>query len=131
MLRNKQWICKFIVLIILLAGMCVDKVNADSIFVSPQMMVFMGAETADAVLTEAQVEPVELLCVRNSISSSQIAAQITSARRTIKLSIVFLCVAVFSLLLSNFYTAERVVEYPRLSVRTAVLHYIHNTDGKK
>ena len=131
MLRNKQWICKFIVLIILLAGMCVDKVNTDSVFVSPQTMVFMDSETVEAVLTEVKTESMELLCVRNSISSSQIATQITSARRTIKLSIVFLCVAVLSLLLSNFYTAERVVDYPRLRVRTAVLHYIHNTDGKK
>ena len=131
MLKNKQWIWNFIAMLILLTGMCFDEVKADSAFLSPQTVVFMGVETADAVLTEAQIETTELLCVRNSISSSQIAAQITSARKTIKLSMVFLCVAVFSLLLSNFYTAERVVEYPRLSVRTAILKFIHNTDGKK
>lgn len=131
MFKNKQWICNLIALIILLTGMCVDEVKADSTFSCPQTAVITRLETADAVLTDVDVEPIELLCTRDSITSSQIAAQITNGRRTIKLSMIFLCVVVFSLLLSNFYAAERVPEFPRLSARTAVLNYIHNTDGKK
>lgn len=131
MFKNKQWICNFIALVILLTGMCLDEVKADSIFLCPQTAVITGLETADTVLTDVDVKPTELLCTRNSITSSQIAAQITNIRRTIKLSMTFLCVAVFSLLLSNFYRAERIVEFPRLSTRTAVLRFIHNTDGKK
>ena len=131
MFKNKQWICNLIALVILLTGMCVDEVRADSIFSYPQTTQVIGLGIIDEVLTDVDMEPTELLCTRNSITSSQVAAQITNIRRTVKLSMVFLCVAVFSLLLSNFYTAERVVEYPCLSVRTAVLNYIHNTDGKK
>ena len=131
MLKNKQWICNFIALIILLTGMCVDEVKADSIFLCPQTAVITSLETVDAVLTDVDVEPTELLCTRNAVTSSQIAAQITNSRRTIKLSMVFLCIAVFSLLLSNFYATERVAEFPRLSTQIAVLNYIHSTDGKK
>ena len=131
MFRNKQWICNFIAVVILLTGMCVDEVRADSVFLCPQNTVAIGVETVDAVFADAEVEPMQLLCACNSVTSSQIAAQLTNVRRTIKLSMVFLCVAVFSLLLSNFYTAERIVEIPHLSASTAVLMFIHNTDGKK
>lgn len=131
MFKNKQWICNFIALVILLTGMCFDEVKADSILLCPQSAVITGLETVDAVLTDVDVEPTELLCTRDSITGSQIAAFITNGRRTIKLSMVFLCVAVFSLLLSNFYTVERIAAFPRLSMRNAVLKFIHNTDGKK
>lgn len=131
MFKNKQWICNFIALIILLTGMCVDEVKADSVFLCPQSIVAVGTEMVDVVFTDVDVETAQLLCVRDSITSSQIAAQITNVRRTIRLSMIFLCVAVFSLLLSNFYTAERIVEIPHLSACTAVLKFIHNTDGKK
>ena len=131
MFRNKQWICNFIALVILLTGMCLDEVRADSIFVCPQTTAVAGVKMAEAVLTDVDVEPVQLLCTRNSVTSSQIAAQITSVRRTIKLSMLFLCVAVFSLLLSNFYSVERNASFQYLSERTAVICYIHNTDGKK
>ena len=88
-------------------------------------------EAMEAVITEAELEGTQLLCARNAISSSQIIAQISNSRRTVRLSLIFLYVAVFSLLLSNFYTTERVVEYPRLSARMVVLNYVHSTDGKK
>ena len=131
MFKNKQWICNFIAVIILLTGMCVSEVKADPVFLCPQTAVITSTETVDSVLTEVGVEPTEILCTRNSVTSSQIAAQITNGRRTIKLSMVFLCVAIFSFLHSNFYTAEREINYPKLSARTVVVNYIHNTEGKK
>ena len=131
MCKNRQWIYSLIALIILLIGMCVDEVKVDSFSVCPQTVTGVMAEQTNAVIAEVELETVQLLCVRNAISSSQIIAQISNSRRTIKLSLVFLCVAIFSLLLSNFYTTERVAEYPRLSARTVLLNYIHNTDGKK
>lgn len=131
MFRNKQWIYNFIALFILLTGMCVDEVKADSAFPYLKAAQMTSTETINAVLSEVDVEPTELLCIRNSVTSSQIVAQITNGRRTIKLSMLFLSVAVFSLLLSNFYTEERIAENPQLNVQTAVLRYIHNTDGKK
>ena len=132
MFKNKQWMYNLIALIILLTGMCVDEVKADSVFLCPKATaVVVGLETAEAVISDVDIEPTQLLCTRNSITSSQIAAQITSIRRTVKLSMIFLCVAVFSLLLANFYTVERIALFPRLSERTAVICYIHNTDGKK
>jgi len=131
MLRNKQWICNLIALFILISGMCFDEVKADSIFLRPQSAMSTGVEMAGEVLSEVAVETPELLCTRNTISSSQIVAQITNSRRVIKLSTIFLCVVIFALLLSNFYATERVEEFTKFSMRTAVLNYIHNADGKK
>ena len=132
MLRNRQWICNFIALLILMTGMCIDEVKADSVFLCPQTTaVIADLEMADAVISGVDIQPVQLLCTRNSITSSQIAVQITSIRRTIKLSMLLLCVVVFSLLLSNFYTVERIAEFLCSSERAAVIYYIHNTDGKK
>ena len=68
-----------------LTGMCIDEVKADSIFVCPQTAVIIGTETADAVLSEADVEVTEILCARTTGTGSQIAAQITNGRRTVKL----------------------------------------------
>lgn len=131
MLKNKQWICNLIALIILISGMCTIEVKADSVFLYPQTAVVTCLEVADEVISSVDVQVTEILCTRNTASSCQIVAQITNSRKVIKLSMVFLCVAVFSLLLSNFYTTERVVAFPRLGARTVVLNYIHNTDGKK
>ena len=132
MFKNKQWICNFIALIILLTGMCAGEVRADSFFLCPQSTAFVSdLEMTDAVISDVDIEPIQLLCTRNSISGSQIAAQITGVRRTVKLSMLWVCIAVFSLLLSNFYTAERIVEFLCLNERSAVIHYIHNIDGKK
>jgi len=111
--------------------MCVDEVKADSVFLCPQTAGSAIVELADAVITDVDMESTEILCTRNSITSSQIVTQITNTRRMIRLSMAFLCVAVFSILLSNFYTAEHTAEISQLSVRTAVLKFIHNTDGKK
>ena len=131
MLKNKQWIYNFIALIILLTGMCACEVRADSVFLCPETAVITSAEVADSVLTEETVEPTAFLCARNPITGSQIAAQITNGRRTIKLSMIFLCVAIFAFLYSDVYGTERVVEFPRLSAHTVVVDYIHSTDGKK
>lgn len=131
MIKSKQWICKLIVLFILLVGMCNEEVKADSVFVYPQTMPDMVQEASEAVLTDVRSESVEFLCTRNTITGSQIITQLTNGKRTIKLSMFFLGIMIYWLLLSNFYGVERIAEFLRLRVRTAVIHYIHNTDGKK
>lgn len=129
MFKNKKWICNFIALVILISGMWIDEVKTDSIFLYSKTKD-TALETS-AVLSDMDVESIEILCTRSAISSSQIAAQIVNSKKVIKLSMMFLCLAVFALLLSNFYTAERVAELPILCTQAAVLHYIHNADGKK
>lgn len=131
MSKNKQWIINLIVLVILLSGMCFDEVRADSVFTYPEASVITYHEAADEVISDVDMQVTEILCTRNTVSSSQIAAQIINSRKETKLSMVFLCVAILSLLLSNFYTTESVVQFPELGTRTVVLNYIHNTDGKK
>lgn len=137
MFKNKNWICIFIALFILISGMWFDEVKADSVFLCPKSKdVLLSGELSDTysnqeVLSEMSIEPAQVLCTSSNISSQQIAAQIINSKREIKLSMIFLCVAVFGLLLSNFYAAERVIEYPTLRMWTVVLNYIHNTDGKK
>ncbi|MBQ8278788.1 MAG: hypothetical protein IJZ23_03010 [Roseburia sp.] len=131
MLNKKQWFYNLITLIVLISGMCVDEVRADSVFACPNVSVISYIEVTDAVISEPEVQVTELLCTRNTISNGHIIAQIMNGKREIKLSMLFLCMAVFSLLLSNFYTAERVVEIQKNGIRTVVLDYIHNADGKK
>ena len=135
MIKNKKWICIFIAIVILISGMWVDEVKADSIF-SSSKLTELSYELSDnysghTVLSDVEIEPTQILCTRNTISSRQIIAQIINNKKVIKLSMIFLCIAVFALLLSNFYMAERMIEYPKLCMRTVVLSYIHNTDGKK
>lgn len=131
MTKSKQWLCKLIVLVILLVGMCDEEVRADSVFAFPQTMSGMVQEVSKAVLTDVELESMELLCTRNTVTGSQIITQLTNGRRTIKLSMFFLCITINWLLLSNFYGVGHIAEFPQLRVRTAVIHYIHNTDGKK
>lgn len=131
MFKNKKWIRIFIVLFILILGMWIDEVKADSVFLCPKTGTVGALEATAPVISDVAIEPTQILCTHNTISSQQIAAQIINNKRIIKLSIMFLCVAVFALLLSNFYTAERAAELPILCTQTAVLNYIHNADGKK
>ena len=129
MTKSKQWLCKLIVFFILLVGMCDKEINADSIFLYPQIL--MNDQNASEVLSEAEIEPTELLCIRNTVTGNQIIMHLTNSKRTIKLSMIFLCITVYCLLLSNFYKVERIEEFPRLSMQNTVLAYIHNIDGKK
>lgn len=131
MFRSKQWVCNFIALIILISWMCVDEVKADSIFCYPQTMSLAGEAVSTILLEVDDIEPTEMMCTRNATTSRQIVAQITNNKRVIKLSMALVAVTVLTLLLSNFYTTERVTEFLQLDTRTVVLTYIHNTDGKK
>lgn len=130
MFKNRQWIFNYIVLLILLTGMCAGEVRADS-FVCPQMLSAVTGKQMDAVLAERSIKSTELICISDAVTGSPIAEFLTNSRRTVKLSMIFLCIAVVSFLLSHFYRTECVGEFPRLSIRTAVLTYIHDTDGKK
>ena len=135
MIENKKWICIFIAIVILISGMCVDEVNADSMFLSPKLTK-LSYELSDnynshTVLSDVEMESTQILCTRNTINSRQMIARIINNKKVIKLSMIFLCVAIFALLLSHFYTTERMIAYPKLCMQTVVLTYIHNTDGKK
>ena len=137
MIKNKKWICIFIAVVILIAGMWVDEVKADSVFLCPKSNNVVSLNglsdvyNRHMVLSDVEIVPAQILCTRNTINSRQMIARIINSKKVIKLSMFFLCVAIFALLLSHFYTAERVIEYPKLCMRTVVLNYIHNTDGKK
>ncbi len=131
MWKKKQWICSFIVLFILILGMWVDEVKADSTFLFPKTQTFSMKKMSSAVLSDIDIESTEILCTYNVISSRQISAHLIHSKRVIKLSMVFLCRAIFAFLLSNFYTTAQVMDYPIQDTQTVVLNYIHNTDGKK
>lgn len=142
MFRNKQWIFNFIALLILLTGMCVDEVRADSVFTclrrsdiltqtSDGLLVAEKDVMPDTVFLKTATATKSLICTRTEEVGSRITAQIITERKTIRLSVAFLCIAVFSILLSNFYAVEHIAEVSRFGVQTTVLAYIHNTDGKK
>ena len=146
MCKNKRWICNFIVLFILISGMWVDEVKADSIFLSLKTQMFsvqenfvqeisaddvLKQEMPSAVLSDIAVESTEILCSRNVVSSRQISAHLIYSKRVVKLSMIFLCMVIFAFLLSNFYTTEQVMDDKIQDTQTVVLNYIHNIDGKK
>ena len=85
MIKNKKWICIFIAVFILISGMWVDEVKADSIFLSPKLTK-LSYELSDnysghTVLSDVEIEPTQILCTRNNISSRQIIAQIINSKK--------------------------------------------------
>ena len=146
MYKNKQWIYSFIVLFILILGMWVDEVKADSSFLCSKTQIVsmqekfiqklsvpkdFQLEMSDAVISDVAIEPTEILCTRNVASSRQISAHLIYSKRVIKLSMIFLYMAIFAFLRSNFYTTAQVMESKIQDIQTVVLNYIHNIDGKK
>lgn len=137
--KNKQWICKLIVLFIFMTGMCFEEIKADPVFVCtiiadnkdavPGEMV--QADNATSVYRESETERTEMLAARSTTNTQQILASVGSVRRTLKLSFALLYVTAVGLLLSNSNGMSYITWISECVSKTTVVNYIHNTDGKK
>lgn len=130
--KEKRWICKFIVLSILISGMCFENVKADSIFVyttdSSSDSYLCSSE--DTILAQ-EVCTTEMLGVRTASSMQQLANRVTNNKRELRFLLVFMCVVAVLQLFSNFYTTVDILQFSKRQSKTVVLNYIHNMDGKK
>ena len=129
--KNRQWICKFIVLFVLISGVCFEHIKADTFFEyafwnSPGTYLQTGEET----IGDAMACTVETLGVRTAILH-QTVGRLTNARRELKPSVAFLCVVAGWQLLSYFFTTEQFEQLPLFFSASVVVDYIHSTDGKK
>ncbi len=130
--KEKRWICKFIVLFILISEMCFENVKADSVFVyttdSSSDSYLCSSE--DAILAQ-EVCTTEMLGVRTASNMQQIANRVTNNKRELRFLLVFMCVVAVLQLFSNFYTTVDILQLSKRQSKTVVLNYIHNIDGKK
>ena len=138
--KRRQWICKFIVLFLFISGMCFEEVKADSIFVCT-MIAAKAQDKANvvavqdrenvAVYREKELEVTEMIVARSTTNTQQLIATISSAKKSLKLSVAIIYVTALGLLLSNSFVMAYVTQLPERVCKTIVVNYIHNTDGKK
>ena len=138
--KSRRWICKFIVLFLFISGMCFEEVKADSIFLytmiasqAQNKAEVVAAQEDDklAVYREREFEVTEMIVARSTTNMQQLIASISSAKKSLKLSVAIIYVTAFGLLLSNSYVMAYVMQLPERVCKTIVVNYIHNKDGKK
>lgn len=138
--KSRRWICKFIVLFLFITGMCFEEVKADSIFLctiianqAQNKAEVVAAQENDkiAVYRERGLEVTEIIVARSTTSTQQLIATISSAKKSLKISVAIIYVTALGLLLSNSFIMAYVTQLPERVCKTIVVNYIHNTDGKK
>lgn len=131
MQKNKQWICYFIVLFILMSGMCFENLGANSLSLRA---------TGDSVYTNLSGRTMSAMEARTEeIAGTNQAARIIGiqnqsvqqVRRTLRLFCNYLLGIVSIAIAQKIYMAEESVFLKKADCHAAVLNYIHNTDGKK
>lgn len=131
--KYNQLICFILALFMLLTGMCLENVEADSylaFYETAQTSAVIGSWDKEILCNESCT--IEMLGIR-SASYSFSAARRSNYRMDIRYRAVIIsfCVEKFTQNLSNFYMAANAVQFPELYGKAVVLHYIHNQDGKK
>lgn len=138
--KNRQWICKLIVLFIFISGMCFEDIKADPVFVCPAVCTEKSRNESDltgqeemplSVYMEKETEVTETIIARSTTNVQQIIASISNGKRTLKLSVALIYVTVLGLLLSISNRMSYEMWLPGCMNKTIVVKYIHSTDGKK
>lgn len=130
MRKNKQWICIFISLFILLSGMCLENIHTDAMYfcVQKEESTFIQLYAPDFSV-EARAEE---LARGNYTSSIQGATnQTIQIRRSLRVVYELLCKVDVASLSNNFYATGEDFAYKQGGFCAVVTNYIHNTDGKK
>lgn len=129
--RNQKWICLFLVIAVMILGICLEKIPADSYFSCKQESTIAKA---DGVLRDISAYKTETLSQREVLSS------LRSAKRELRRNQVRT-----SALLGNYLSSEEFLPqifqskqaaggdsiYCKTSCSAAILSYIHNQDGEK
>jgi len=129
--RNHKWICLFLVMMVLISGMCLEKIPADSYFSCKQANTITKT---NGIIHDVSAYRTETLSQREVLSSLKTAKR--DFRRTqIRANYLSrLCILSAEQFPKNIQ-AKRVVEedglYCKETCSVAILCYIHNQDGEK
>lgn len=131
MQKNKQLICYFIALFIFVSGMCFENLGANSLSLrATRESVYTSLSERNISAMEARTEEI----AGNNRTARIIGVQNQSTqqvRRTLRLFCSYLLGLVSVAIAQKIYMAEESVFLEKADCHTAVLNYIHNTDGKK
>ena len=130
MRRNKQWICYFIALFILLSGMCLETLNTDTVLFSVQQKESTFIQIYNPHPSfEARAE--ELSRTTYSSTIQRISNPTQQIRRNLRVvyELLYIVDAVSSS--DEFYITENALSLMKRGCSSVVVNYIHNTDGKK
>lgn len=131
MRKNKQLICYFITLFILLSGMCFENFGANSLSLrASREATYASLSGRSIAAVEARTEEIaganrtaRIIGVQNQ-STQQV-------RRTLRLFCNYLLGIAGIAIAQKLYMAEEPILLEKEDCHRAVLTYIHNTDGKK
>lgn len=130
MRRNKQWVCYIIALFVLLSGMCLEKLNTDTVLFSVQkkestfIQIYNPHPSFEARAEELSRTTYTSAIQRVSNSTQQI-------RRNLRIVYELLCKVDETGSSNDFYVTESTFAFAEQGCSSVVVHYIHNTDGKK
>ena len=126
-------ICYILAVFMLLSGMCLESVEADSSFAlqtAVQTTASIGSSNHEILCNESCT--IEMLGIRGTSYAVSVAKR--SNHRTdirFRASILLLCVEKCAQNFSNFHIAANAIQFPELYAKAVVLNFIHNQDGKK
>lgn len=130
MRRNKQWICCFIALFLLLSGLGLETMTTDTVLFSVRqkestfIQIYNPHPSFEARAEELSRTTYSSTIQRMSYSSQQI-------RRNLRVVYELLCKVDEVGLSDKFYMTEEVLAFVKQGCSSVVVNYIHNMDGKK
>ncbi len=129
--RNQKWICLLLVIVVMISGICLEKIPADSYFSCKQTSTIAKA---DSVLRDVSACRTETLSQREVLSSFRTAKRELRRNQVRTIYQSGLCLSNAEFLPQNFQTKQAAREDNincKDSCSAAILSYIHNQDGEK
>lgn len=129
--RNQKWICLMLVIAVMISGICLEKIPANSYFSCQKASAIAKA---DSVLRDVSACRTESLSQREVLSSLR-SAKGEAKRNQVRVSYLSgLCLSNAELLPQMFQSKQAAEEegtYCKASCSAAILSYIHKQDGEK
>ncbi len=130
-IKNYKILCFFLILFVICSGICFESIKTDSIFAcAPIETSNVQSISFGEAASDAEVCTTEMLGIRNHSRIQQLTEQ-GIPRGVEKLSLVLLCLYLFSILLRKFFKSSEKVQFLEVHQEETVSNYIHKTDGKK
>ena len=129
--RNHKWICLFLAIVIMISGICLEKIPADSFFSCSHSNTIAKS---DGILRDVSAYKTETLSQREVLSSLRTAKRETRRNQVRTGFQTGFCVSYAEFLPQNFQSnqaAELDTRDCEGSSSVAILSYIHNQDGEK
>lgn len=133
-IKNYKILCFILVIFIVLSGMCIENIEADSSFAyAPMEETNSYIMTDDAVISQAEPCTTEMLGVRNNAGIQRLASQFINQKRESKVSLNFLYSNIFFLHEKErrFLISSKAITFCNQCQDELVVNYIHKSDGKK